>query len=37
MDYKVSKRFGMSSAWRIMMMPNTTALNYLMIGSRLML
>jgi hypothetical protein len=37
LDYKITKRFGVSSAWRVMMAPNTKSLNYLMIGSRIML
>jgi hypothetical protein len=37
LDYKITKRFGISSAWRIMMMPGTKALNNLMVGSRFIL
>ena len=36
-DYKFTKRFGISAAYRAMISPNTKVLNYLLIGSRLTL
>ena len=36
-DYKLTKRFGITTAYRAMISPNTKVLNYLLIGSRLLL